>query len=31
MPGRIVSKATYEKEYHELTEKTGIPFVPDAA
>jgi ubiquinol-cytochrome c reductase cytochrome b subunit len=31
MPGRLVSKATYEREYHELTEKTGIPFVPDAA
>jgi ubiquinol-cytochrome c reductase cytochrome b subunit len=31
MPGRIVSKATYEREYHELTKKTGIPFVPDAA
>ncbi|SFS18877.1 ubiquinol-cytochrome c reductase cytochrome b subunit [Granulicella pectinivorans] len=31
MPGRIVSKSTYEREYHELTEKTGIPFVPDAA
>jgi ubiquinol-cytochrome c reductase cytochrome b subunit len=31
MPGRLVTKATYEKEYHELTEKTGIPFVPDAA
>ena len=31
MPGRIVSRATYEREYHELTEKTGIPFVPDAA
>jgi ubiquinol-cytochrome c reductase cytochrome b subunit len=31
MPGRIVSKATYESEYHELTKKTGIPFVPDAA
>ena len=31
MPGRIVTKATYEREYHELTEKTGIPFVPDAA
>jgi len=31
MPGRIVSKATYEREYHEMTEKTGIPFVPDAA
>ncbi|MCU1324403.1 MAG: Cytochrome b/b6 domain protein [Acidobacteriaceae bacterium] len=31
MPGRLVSKATYEQEYHELAEKTGIPFVPDAA
>jgi ubiquinol-cytochrome c reductase cytochrome b subunit len=31
MPGRIVTKATYEKEYHELVAKTGIPFVPDAA
>jgi ubiquinol-cytochrome c reductase cytochrome b subunit len=31
MPGRLVSKATYEREYHELVQKTGIPFVPDAA
>jgi ubiquinol-cytochrome c reductase cytochrome b subunit len=31
MPGRLVSKATYEREYHEITAKTGIPFVPDAA
>jgi ubiquinol-cytochrome c reductase cytochrome b subunit len=31
MPGRLVSKATYERDYHELTVKTGIPFVPDAA
>jgi ubiquinol-cytochrome c reductase cytochrome b subunit len=31
MPGRIVRKSTYVREYHELTEKTGIPFVPDAA
>ena len=31
MPGRLVSKATYEREYHELTVRTGIPFVPDAA
>lgn len=31
MPGRIVSKKTYMAEYHELTKKTGIPFVPDAA
>jgi ubiquinol-cytochrome c reductase cytochrome b subunit len=28
MPGRIVRKATYEREYHELAHKTGIPFVP---
>jgi ubiquinol-cytochrome c reductase cytochrome b subunit len=31
MPGRLVRKSTYEREYHELTVKTGIPFVPDAA
>ena len=31
MPGRIVRKATYEREYHELTAKNGVPFVPDAA
>ena len=31
MPGRIVRKSTYEQEYRELTAKTGIPFVPDAA
>jgi ubiquinol-cytochrome c reductase cytochrome b subunit len=31
MPGRIVRKSTYQREYHELTAKTGIPFVPDAA
>jgi ubiquinol-cytochrome c reductase cytochrome b subunit len=31
MPGRIVRKSTYEKQYHELTANTGIPFVPDAA
>ena len=30
MPGRIVNKATYVKEYHELTKKDGIPFVPAA-
>ncbi len=28
MPGRIVKKATYEAEYHRLTEADGIPFVP---
>ena len=31
MPGRLVSKKTYVQEYHQLAEKTGIPFVPDAA
>jgi ubiquinol-cytochrome c reductase cytochrome b subunit len=31
MPGRLVSKKTYVRDYHHLTEKTGIPFVPDAA
>jgi ubiquinol-cytochrome c reductase cytochrome b subunit len=30
MPGRIVRKSTYEKEYHELTQKDGVPFVPGA-
>ena len=30
MPGRLVNKKTYVQEYHKLTEKTGIPFVPDA-
>ncbi len=30
MPGRIVRRATYIKEYHELTHKDGIPFVPYA-
>lgn len=31
MPGRLVNKKTYVQEYHQLAEKTGIPFVPDAA
>src|ERR1700716_865245 len=31
MPGRIVRKKTYVREYHALAEETGIPFVPDAA
>jgi ubiquinol-cytochrome c reductase cytochrome b subunit len=31
MPGRIVSRKTYMVEYHKLTEKTGIPFLPDGA
>jgi ubiquinol-cytochrome c reductase cytochrome b subunit len=30
MPGRVVRKATYLKQYHELTKKDGIPFVPGA-
>ena len=30
MPGRVVRKATYMKDYHELTMKDGIPFVPGA-
>jgi ubiquinol-cytochrome c reductase cytochrome b subunit len=30
MPGRIVRRATYLQEYHDLTHKEGIPFVPAA-
>jgi ubiquinol-cytochrome c reductase cytochrome b subunit len=30
MPGRVVRRSTYLKEYHELTHKDGIPFVPQA-
>jgi len=30
MPGRVVRKATYMKDYHELTKKDGLPFVPGA-
>ncbi|MGC2209977.1 MAG: cytochrome b N-terminal domain-containing protein [Candidatus Korobacteraceae bacterium] len=30
MPGRIVRRATYLQEYHELTHKHGVPFVPQA-
>ena len=30
MPGRIVRRATYEREYHELTKQDGAPFVPYA-
>src|SRR5258705_9292028 len=30
MPGRIVKRSTYLKEYHELTHKDGVPFIPDA-
>jgi len=30
MPGRIVRRSSYLQEYHELTEKQGVPFVPNA-
>jgi ubiquinol-cytochrome c reductase cytochrome b subunit len=30
MPGRIVRRETYLQEYHELTQKDGVPFVPGA-
>src|SRR5436309_3443202 len=30
MPGRLVKRATYESEYHELTKRDGAPFVPYA-
>ena len=30
MPGRVVKRETYLQEYHELTHKDGVPFVPDA-
>src|ERR1700719_5222064 len=30
MPGRLVNRATYTNEYHELTERNGAPFVPYA-
>ena len=30
MPGRVVRRATYLQEYHELVHKDGIPFVPVA-
>ena len=30
MPGRLVRRATYVQEYHELTKKDGVPFVPEA-
>jgi ubiquinol-cytochrome c reductase cytochrome b subunit len=30
MPGRVVRRATYLKEYHELAHRDGIPFVPGA-
>src|ERR1700737_300639 len=30
MPGRVVRRATYVREYNELTKKDGVPFVPGA-
>jgi ubiquinol-cytochrome c reductase cytochrome b subunit len=30
MPGRIVKRATYERDYHALTKSEGAPFVPYA-
>ncbi len=30
MPGRVVRRSTYVREYHELTAKDGVPFVPHA-
>src|SRR3979490_1140614 len=30
MPGRLVKRASYANEYHELTKKDGAPFVPYA-
>ena len=30
MPGRLVKRATYINQYHELTKKDGAPFVPYA-
>src|SRR6201982_4189561 len=30
MPGRIVKRATYLNDYHELTKTEGVPFVPYA-
>ena len=30
MPGRVVKRSTYLQEYHDLTQKDGVRFVPDA-
>src|SRR5262249_19121374 len=30
MPGRLVTRERYVQEYEELTNKDGVPFVPDA-
>jgi len=31
MPGRLVRKKDYQRNYQALTQSTGVPFVPDAA
>ena len=31
MPGRIVRRDTYLREYHELTSRDGVPFAPNAS
>jgi len=31
MPGRIVRRSNYQKDYATLTRKTGVPFAPNAA
>ena len=30
MPGRVVRRETYLREYHELTRRDGVPFAPNA-
>jgi ubiquinol-cytochrome c reductase cytochrome b subunit len=30
MPGRVIRRDTYVREYHELTARDGVPFVPNA-
>jgi ubiquinol-cytochrome c reductase cytochrome b subunit len=30
MPGRVVHRATYIREYHDLTQRDGVPFTPNA-
>jgi ubiquinol-cytochrome c reductase cytochrome b subunit len=30
MPGRVVRRATYLQDYHEMTRRDGVPFVPYA-
>lgn len=30
MPGRVVRRETYVREYHDMTHRDGVPFVPNA-